>query len=242
MKDNILFTATDKQLESYAVPMVMSFMKFNPDIPIYCVLANDVSDKVKTHLKHLGVRVLKHYTTLTTSMGHIMLRIPDYVSRFEKAICLDIDTLVLNDITELYEYPEDILAHPGFDKDDWIIKNPDGSPYFATAISVTYKASCELRDLYIQHGTTAKGDGVFLREFANQFKIRQLDHGAYTFLNVLIENAEYSGNVITYVHKGKRYTPKIAHFSKCRGGRCKSVEIDKWCLDNRIQVRCDCQS
>jgi len=242
--NNIVLSATNKKMEHFVVPMFTSFIKFNPDIHMYCIIADDVSDSVKIYLEHLGVHLIKYQPDSTTAktpakaLMHLKLVAPDYIPNFDKVMCLDSDILVLDNILDLFDYSEDIVAHGGFNGKNWWEKSEDGKTYIAFGVSViTHDASCRLRDLYRKYGEQNGDDGDFIRKHLEDFSIHKIPTPLYYFGNILIEDAKYLNGKIVYTFKDIQYTPKIAHFTKHWEGRSRSVEIDKWCLDNGVQLR-----
>ncbi len=246
MINNVIFSVISKKLERFILPMFTSFIKFNPDIPMYCIITDDVSDLVQVYLKHLGVHLIKHQPDSTTAktpekaLMHLRLVIPDYIPNFNKVMCLDADMLIFDKILNLFDYSADIVAHGGFDGKNWLEKTEADEPYIALGLCVmSYEASCRLRDLYRKHGELTGDDGDFIRKHLSDFNIHKIHTPMYNFCNILIEEAEYCkySKRIFYIYNNEHYVPNVAHFTKCRVGRSRNVEIDKWCLDNGIQLR-----
>lgn len=248
--NNIVVSIVNKMMEHFVVPMFTSFIKFNPNIPMYCIVTDDVSNLVRTYLKHLGIHIVKHRPELTTAktpakaLMHLTLIIPDYIPNFDKVLLLDVDMLIFDKILELFDFPVDIVAHGGFDGVNWVEKTKANEPYVAFGTTVlSYEATCRLRDLYRKHREPTGDNGDFIRKHLSAFTIQKIDTPIYYFCNKLIENAQYNiySKRITYTYNNKYYTPKVAHFTKYWGGkldgRGKSIVIDKWCLDNGVQLR-----
>ncbi len=248
--NNVTFSAVNKRMEHFAIPMFTSFIKFNPNIPMYCVVTDDVSDLILIYLEHLGVNLIKYRPELTTAktpakaLMHLTLVITDYIPNFDKVLLLDVDMLIFDKILELLDYSTDIVAHGGFDGENWIENTKTKELYVAFGTSViSHEASCRLRDLYKKHGESTGDNGDFIRKHLSDFTVQKIATPIYYFGNKLIENAKYCeySKRITYTYKNEHYIPKIIHFTKYWGGkwdgRGRSVVIDKWCLDNGVQLR-----
>lgn len=238
----VLISATDRNLEHYAVNMFKSFRLFDKSTPMRCIV-KDVSKNVERRLQGIGVELMPYsYPKSPENMINVSMSVANYLPRFYDpfVMWMDIDALFVDDVSELWRLGtmHDLTALPGMNDGGWITKQKDGKLWAAMGM---YVASAGwLRDLwvkYVGYENKAKepDEGEFIRSGVGTFRYCQLPGKVYYCGRELVERLEYlPGDKKLFFEIGnKMIFPKCLQFNvKLNGKRPQSKAVDEWISDH----------
>jgi len=219
--------------------MYKSFKKFN-STPMY--FGNiDCTKKQLQELKDLGVTIVETDISLLKenklSFNFIDWFIYQYLIKvkYDKVMWIDADTMVLQNIEELFVGTEDFIGHPGRNNKGPILVE-GGMTRFAGGVWVGTQRVINMLWFFIQEIKHQKAESMLLTRllYQNGIVTRQLDPSIWNFSRELIKEAKVD-------KEGKIYYddniyPKTIGFSKNNKKiRCEVKVIDDW-YDKNIKL------
>lgn len=230
MKNNIFISATDQNCEYFAVPMFESFRRYNPDVPMYCVIKN-VSQDIQEKLKDIGVALLEYKEPDTFNIRNFSVIIASYVEHidYDKMMWMDIDALILDDIRDLFDYAEELVVLPRHLGNGWrYVQDNNDLPSTTLGTWVAAKRTARLMT-YLYKNSNPKhieDEGEFMRSMADKFCVRVLDGEKYSCCREMTESLQYDERGLYFMKWGKRQYPKFIHFS-LKGNGLRPKNYDK---------------
>lgn len=256
--DRIAISVFDSNYFEYAVRMYVSLRAFNPDLTLF---AGDIglSRTQRNMLEALGVPVLQTDRAailkergLHPAFGDFLLH--SFLRDFEwsQVAWIDADTMVLDDLSELFSYDVDVVGHPGRSihgpllklrevseywspgAKEWISKNlswSGASPHLAGGVWCTRSRALlkfldSLLDIIPPYIFPGEDSILSVAILHLGLSFQQLDPRVWGFSRELVRRAVLRDGKITY---DDGILPKTAAFSSTDDGtRPSSVEIDRF--------------
>lgn len=252
----IAISVFDSKYFEYAVRMYISLRAFNPKLSLF---AGDLGleEKQRKLLEALDVKVLKSEKAKILKNRKLSLTFSDFLLHsylnginWEKVVWIDADTLILDEISEVFFYDVDVVGHPGrcssctlykFKEalpyypgaDKWLAKKlpcPEDSKYFATGLWCTRSHHfLEFLDSLLDYiPSQIPGDSPVFTAALHYLGLtcHQLDPSVWNFSRELVAEAKFFNGRITY---GDGMFPKTVGFSFTdKGIKLSSPEIDKF--------------
>ena len=191
---NIMVSATDKNLEQYAVNLFKSYKKFNYGTDMYCI-CRDVSSGVLNELKKLGVKIICP-NDLPEDMRNVSVQMYRWLKdiNFHQVLWIDIDALVLGYINDLFVKDAVLVGLPGNSGHGWKYMKEDGSPYVALGVFKVWKRT--LKKMWEEYEKVGKpmDEGEFIREHIDDFMpFLQLEGELYNVGREMLPDLVYNG-------------------------------------------------
>ena len=259
---NLMISATDSNLEHYAVDMFKSFRRIDKETPMMCI-CHKISEQIWDDLFDIGV-ILTPYIHDPSKMRNVSVIVDDYLpDDIHEIMWMDIDALFLHSIPEVWERKEDIVALPGNGGNKWKYTSLDGSEYLALGM---WKASRgmfrDIKELFLTYSNLATiyskekplvykdgypypDEGRFIRRLATlqsegkflwdggNLTISQLDGPIYYCGREMVELLEYNDGKLAYKINGDVFYPKCLQFNrKYDDQRPVSEAVQQWIRDH----------
>lgn len=238
--DRIAISVFDSKYFEYAVRMYISLRAFNPKLSLF---AGDLGleEKQRTLLEALDVKVLKSEKAKIVKNRKLSLTFSDFLLHsylkginWGKVVWIDADTLILDEISEVFFYDVDVVGHPGRSSsgtlyklkealpyypgaDKWLAKTlpcPEDSKYFTTGLWCTRSHHfLEFLDSLLDYiPSDIPGDSPVFTAALHYLGLtcHQLDPSVWNFSRELVCEARFQDGKITY---GNDIFPKTIGFS-----------------------------
>lgn len=238
--DKIAISVFNSKYFNFAVRMYISLRAFNPGLPVF---AGDLGLKESQckMLEALGVKVLKSERANILKDRKMNLNFSDFLLHsylkgisWRQVVWIDADTLILNEISEVFSYDADVVGHPGRSSSGSLYTLKDALPYYPGAHEwLLKKLPCSVDSKYFSTGLWSTRSSRFL-EFLDSLldcmppqipgdspvftaalhnlglTCQQLDPNIWNFSHRLVAEAKFQDGKITY---GNGIFPKTIGFS-----------------------------
>ena len=245
MKRKLLISATNSNLEHYALDMFKSFRQIDKDTPTICI-CDHISRSVEVELGDLGVKMVP-YRQNPEGIRNVSVMVSEYVpTDIDEVMWMDIDALFLKPIPEVWDREEDIVCLPGIKKhgQDWIYQSDDGSKYLALGMWKLSRGMLnDITGMFRMYLTVNQhpDEGRFIRHLAalqhegkfawqgGDLSLFQLDGPTYYCGREMVELLEYNDRRLSYRINGNSFYPKCLQFNiKYNNTRPISKAVDQW--------------
>ena len=235
--NKILVSATNENLEHYALNMFKSFRCIDKTTHLLCII-DGVHKEIEDELINLGVECVQFQRRDRPNLRSISISMTDYVSEeYDTLLWMDIDALFLQNIDEVWNNDAEIVALTGMDGYRWYSKRPDGSKYICLGMWKTSRALCkELYDDFMS--SDYKDEGVFIRNRTNNYDVFQLDGPTYYCGREMVnrlwnQDGELYYDVPYSYWNTELYSPKCLQFNiGFFLERPRSEAVDLWIKQN----------
>ena len=223
---NVMFTSCDKEYFDYAIRMLKSFKQYNETKMYFGNI--DCTKEQLDSLEALGATVVPLKSIETLETNRLTLNFVDWLIyptmehiRYDKILWIDADTLILDNIEELFEPIANFVGHPGRNKKGAILSE-HGKARFAGGTWVGTRPFTNLLYQHLEELHNLNVESQALTNFIVDKGITYhiLDPSIYNFSRELIDKAEKDkeGKVFYRVY------PKTAGFSIKNDGLRGKIE------------------
>lgn len=256
MSDPVVISSFDAAFFTYAVRMYRSLLHFHPDWRIFCGDMGLTASQV-AQIESLGVEVRRCARSAMFGRRGIGMTFCDFLSgeflqgvEWDKVLWIDADTMILDDISELFSHDCEFTGHPGRSSigpirkfgdmtlnrrtRKWLQSNmpvESDMPYFSGAMWCAGHRFVDFLGTLLDSmddRRAPKRESPVIAATVNhlQLSFHHLDPAVWNFGRDLVSLARYENGRIVY---GDGVFPKTVEFS-CRddGSRGTNIALDRF--------------